>query len=299
MTGRAITALTGAGLATLLVAGSWTDPDATSASHGATHTSDERAATVPRAPVLAPGPTSSRPPVALGLPAQQDYNAPYDGLFHFFRVQYATGNRSRGGFGRSRGRGGAMWAHDYPRAERNFLSIVEETTYVRSQTQGSNVYSLTDPELFKFPIAYIVEVGSWGPSEEEVANIGEYLLKGGFLIVDDTRLERGYEFDNFATYMQQALPGLSLQQLDHDHEIFDSFFRIDPLAVIPPYGPRNVEYWAIFEDNDPTKRMLVMFNLNNDIAEYWEFSDRGYYPIDLANEAYKLGVNYVVYALTH
>jgi len=239
-------------------------------------------------------------PLAIGIP-QQEYNAPYDGLFHFFRVQYSAGG-NRGGFGRfggGRGRGGAQWAHDYPRAERNFLSIMEETTYVRSQTGGSNVYALSDPELFKFPVAYIVEVGSWNPSEEEVANIGEYLLKGGFLIVDDTRLERGYEFDNFATYMAQALPDLSLQQLDHGHEIFDSFFRIDPMAVIPPYGPRNVEYWAIFEDNDPTKRIMVMFNLNNDIAEYWEFSDRGYYPIDLANEAYKLGVNYVVYALTH
>lgn len=259
------------------------------------------ATATPGAPSLSLVRPEHRAPIAIGIPAQQEYNAPYDGLFHFFRVQYSAGG-NRGGFGRfggGRGRGGAQWAHDYPRAERNFLSIMEETTYVRSQTEGTNVYTLSDPELFKFPVAYIVEVGSWNPSAEEVANIGEYLLKGGFLIVDDTRLERGYEFDNFATYMAQALPDLSLQQLDHGHEIFDSFFRIDPMAVIPPYGPRNVEYWAIFEDNDPTKRIMVMFNLNNDIAEYWEFSDRGYYPIDLANEAYKLGVNYVVYALTH
>lgn len=238
-------------------------------------------------------------PLAIGITTPQDYNAPYDGLFHFFRVQYSSGGR-RGGFGRFRGgRGGAMWAHDYPRAERNFLSILDETTYVPSQTGGSNVYALSDPELFKFPIAYIVEVGSWNPTEDDVAAIGDYLLKGGFLIVDDTRGERGYEFGNFADHMERALPGLSLQRIDHGHEIFDSFFRIDPLAVIPPYGPRDVQYWGIFEDNDPAKRMMVMFNFNNDIAEYWEFSDRGYYPIDLANEAYKLGVNYVVYALTH
>ena len=82
-------------------------------------------------------------------------------------------------------------------------------------------------------------------------------------------------------------------------ELFDSFFRIDPLAVIPPYGPRNPMWFAIFEENDPTKRMMVVFNFNNDIAEYWEISDYGYYRIDLTNEAYKLGVNYVVYAYTH
>jgi len=192
-----------------------------------------------------------------------------------------------------------MWAHDWPRADYNFLAILSETTYTRTDRRASAVLSLDDPELFRYPIAYMVEVQAWDPTDEEAEALGEYLLKGGFLIVDDTRNERGYEFRTFAENMSRALPGLGFVRIDDSHEIFDSFFRIDPVAVIPPYGPRDVQYWAIFEDNDPTKRMLVLFNLNNDIAEYWEFSDYGYYPIDLANEAYKLGVNYVVYALTH
>lgn len=232
------------------------------------------------------------------LQARQDFNVPYDGLYHFVRVQYDSRGGRGGGFFRRRG-GGALWAHDYPRAERNFLAILDETTSVPAQTGGSNVLRLDDPELFRYPIAYIVEVGYWDPSDAEVAALGEYLRKGGFLIVDDTRNETGIEYQNFAFHMKRALPGLSLVPLARDHEIFDSFFRIDPLLVIPPYGPRDVQYYAIFEDNDPTKRLMVLFNFNNDIAEYWEFSDRGYYPIDLSNEAYKLGVNYVVYGLTH
>ena len=119
------------------------------------------------------------------------------------------------------------------------------------------------------------------------------------LIVDDTRGERGFEFQNFVLHMERALPGLSVVALDHDHDIFDSFFRVDPLAVIPMYGPRDIQYYAIFEDNDPEKRMLAVFNFNNDIAEYWEYSDQGYASIELTNEAFKLGVNYVVYAHTH
>ena len=228
-----------------------------------------------------------------------DLNAPYDSKYHFTRIRYDGGGGGFGGF--RRGRRGGMWAHDYPRAEYNFLQILKETTYLRTQLEGSNVLTFDDPELLKYPIAYIVEVGYWNPSDEEVRALGEYLLKGGFLIVDDTRDERGF-YQNFASHMERALPGLALVPLAHDHDIFDSFFRVDPLAVIshPIYGaPLDIQYYAIFEDNDPQKRMLVVFNFNNDIAEYWEFSDQGYYPIELANEAYKLGVNYIVYAHTH
>ena len=234
-------------------------------------------------------------------PEQQydDLNAQYDGKYHFVRVRYDPWGGGGGGFGRFRRGREAPWHHDYPRADRNFLRILDETTLVGPLVDGSNILTLDDPELFKHPIAYIVEVGAWNPTAEEVASLGEYLMKGGFLIVDDTRDERGNEWTNFAYHMERALPGLALMPLDHDHEIFDSFFRIDPLAVIPPYGPRNPLWFGIFEENNLDKRLMVVFNFNNDIAEYWEFSDRGYYPIDLSNEAYKLGVNYIIYALTH
>lgn len=225
----------------------------------------------------------------------QDLNTPYDGLFHFVRIQYTPAGRG-GGFGRRRGGREPMWAHDYPRAERNFLQILTETTFVPSQTEGSNVLTADDPELFKFPIAYIVEVGVWNPTEDEAVSLGRYLQKGGFLIVDDFRGSR--ELDNLAYQLDRVLPGSQMVMVEDSHPIFDSFFRIDPDQVVPPYGGEPPIWYGIYEDNDPTARLQVIINYNNDIAEYWEFSDRGYYPIDLANEAYKLGVNYVVYAHT-
>jgi hypothetical protein len=239
---------------------------------------------------------------AVASPAEplQDANAPYDGLYHFVRIQYdvSRGGRGFGGFGRGRGRGREpMWAHDYPRAERNFLAIVDETTFVRAQTRGSNIYTFTDPDLFRYPVAYIVEVGAWDPSDEEVESLGEYLRKGGFLIVDDFRGR--WELDNLEFHLRRALPELNMVTVEETDEIFDSFFRIVPDEVIPPYGGEPPLWYGIYEDNDSSKRLMVMINANNDLSEYWEYSDRGYYPIDLSNEAYKLGVNYVVYALTH
>lgn len=234
---------------------------------------------------------------------------PYNGRFTFVRIRYGDaasdlrtfgfGRRSRrGGFGRG---GQAPWAHDYPRAETNFARILEATTLIDTYTEGNSgrVLTLDDPDLFKYPVASIIEVGYWNPTDAEVGNLRAYLLKGGFLIVDDFRGTR--EVENFAYHMQRVLPEYEIQYVPEDHEIYNSFFHIpDPLALLPPYGRYPPQYLGIFQDNDPEEgRLMVMINWNQDLQEYWEFSDRGYYPIDLSNEAYKFGVNYLIYAFTH
>lgn len=222
----------------------------------------------------------------------------YDGRFTFVRVRWDDGRGGRGlrGF---RGGGEPLWAHDMRRgAERNFARILEETTFVGPSLEGK-VLTLDDPELFRYPVAYIVEVGYWQPGEAEIEGLRSYLLKGGFLIVDDFRGDR--EMWNFEAQVRRVLPGAVLQPLPDDHEIFDSFFHIpDPAALAPPTYQQYVPlYLGIFEDNDPNGRLMAVINFNQDIAEYWEYSDMGYYPIDLSNEAYKFGVNYIVYAMTH
>jgi len=237
---------------------------------------------------------AERRPPALAAAAPQQYELrhfPYDGRFTFSRIRFGTGMRGMG-------RGGPVWAHDYPIGEVNFLKILTEVTNVRAQMEGSNVFSFDDPELTRYPIAYIVEVGFWFPTPAEVEGLRSYLQKGGFLIVDDFRGPR--DIANFQEQMRRVLPGHQLHQLDESHDIFNSFFEIQSLDVAPPtfrgYPPY---YLGIFEDNDPSKRLLAIINYNNDLGEYWEYSDMGYYPIDLSNEAYKLSVNYFIYALTH
>jgi hypothetical protein len=234
-----------------------------------------------------------RPPAADVPGSDEELNAPYDGRYHFMRVRYTPW---REGMRWVQGRG-PSWAHDYPRGERNFTKILDETTFIRPLTEGSNVLTLDDPRLFQYPIAYIIEVAGWNPTDEEVRGLHDYLLKGGFLIVDDFRYPPA--LDNLEFQMNRVLPGVQFVQLDGSHEIFDSFFRVDPHQVIPPYGPTDPVWYGIFEDNDRTKRLMAIINYDNDISEYWEFSDRGYYPIDLSNEAYKLGVNYIIYGMTH
>ncbi len=221
-------------------------------------------------------------------------NVPYDGIFTFIRLEYPTGSFGGGGFGRG---GGAPWAHDYPRAERNLVSILEEITLLRAYRGGSNILSLGDDEVFKYPLAYMSEPGFWTQTDEEAAKARSYLLKGGFLIFDDFR---GSHWYNFEEQLLRVLPEAQLVELDVSHPIFHSFFEIETLDFVQFYGRGGrPTFYGVYEDNDQSKRLLLIANYNNDIGEYWEYSDSGFTPIELSNEAYKLGVNYIVYALTH
>jgi hypothetical protein len=224
-------------------------------------------------------------------PVVQEENVSYDGRFIFLRIRYAPGLRR---FGRFRE---PPWHHDYPRAERNLTRILEELTFIEAYRNGGNILTTDDPEISKYPIAYLSEPGFWEPSEAEVEGLRDYLLKGGFLIFDDFG---GSDWYNFEAQLRRVLPEGQLVELDTSHPIFNSFFEIESLDFYS-YQARSgpPRYLGLHEDNDPTKRLMVVVNYNNDIGEYWEYSDTGWYPIDLTNEAYKIGVNYIVYAMTH
>jgi hypothetical protein len=223
-------------------------------------------------------------------------NTPYDGRFVFVRLRYGSGSGLAQFRGFRRGRE-APWAHDYPRADVHFMKILDEITLLAPRMDGSNVLALDEPELFEYPFAYMSEPGFWDPSDEEVAGLSAYLAKGGFLIFDDFRSSDWY---NVEEQMRRVVPGGRFVDLDGTHPVFHAFFEIDaPLDFVPPYGGEAPRFLGLFEDNDPGKRLMVVANLNNDLGEYWEFSDTGFVPIDLSNEAYKFGVNYVMYAMTH
>jgi hypothetical protein len=169
-------------------------------------------------------------------------------------------------------------------------------TFLAPHVEETNILTFDDPQLFNYPIAYLCEPGNWVLSDEEAAGLRAYLKKGGFVIVDDFRYQH---WGNFEAQISRALPEARIYDLDISSPIFHSFFEIKTLDVPQYYDPPPAIFRAIYEDNDPSKRIMVMINYNTDISEYWEWSDTGLKPIDESNEAYKLGVNYIIYGLTH
>ena len=213
--------------------------------------------------------------------------AEYDGRFAFTRLRYGAADLRPM-------RGEPPWAHDFPRADFNFMKIMAELTFTRTWVDQGNIRTLDDPEMAMFPVAYMSEPGFWTLNEAEAEGLRGYLQKGGFIIFDDFRENHR---DNLVSQMRRVLPDARWVVLDVTHPIFHSFFEIDSLDVEGYYGPP--EWTGIFEDNDSTRRLLAVANYNHDLGEMWEYSDTGYVPVDLSNEAYKFGVNYVIYAMTH
>ena len=217
----------------------------------------------------------------------------YDGRFTFVRLRWGSdlGFSRRGGFG-------SAWNHDYPRAERHLSLILDELTALDIHTEGSLILPLDDPELFKYPVAFMWEPGFWNLTDREGEAFRAYLLKGGFVVFED--FDGASQWNNFEAQMRRVLPDGRFLRLEGSHRIFDTFFQIKDIhAIVHPMSGIRPSYYGIYEDNDPSKRLMVVANYDNDVPEYWEWSGQGLFPFDASNEAYKLGVNYVLYGLTH
>jgi hypothetical protein len=213
-------------------------------------------------------------------------NVSYDGRFTFVRAEYAQYN---------------SWAADYPAMETNLNTILREITLVRPHTGGTNVHTFDDPELFRYPVAYLTEPGYWYPDDREVLGLREYLEKGGFLIADDFHFED--EWAVFERAIRRVLPSGRIDRLELSHPIFDTFFRITSLKVPYPgrLGEQGLmgEFLGIHEANDPSRRLQVIINYNIDLGDYVEWSAENLYNPGATNEAYKFMINYIMYGLTH
>ena len=224
-------------------------------------------------------------------------NIPYDGRFTFARVRYTP---TPAGYW-----AGPSWMHGYPLAEQNLMRIMEDISLLKVHTDGINVVTLDDPELFRYPIAYIIEVGWWTLTDKEAAGLRAYLQKGGFLIVDDFKPEgwrglRGGGWQPFETNVKRMFPAARFVEMSPAHPIFHSFFEIKSLDKFPQaYNGGQPIFRGLYEDNDPRKRLMMIVNYNTDISQFWEWSGRGFRAVDETNEAYKLGVNYLMYGMTH
>ncbi len=225
--------------------------------------------------------------------------------FHFLRVEYSdyTG-RGFGGVSR-RGRAFGWWAQDWPDADEHYTKGVQRLT--RMDVGDPQHVSLTDEKLFDYPWIYATQTGYWTLSDEETARLREYLLRGGFIMTDD--FWGAQEYSYFQEVMNRVLPGQPITDIGLDDSVMHVLYDIQAkdLTFIPgsrhlcgrgvcqPPGT-NPAWQAMY---DPRNRMVVAVNFDTDIGDAWEFADVPYYPEAMTTLAYRYGINYLMYAVTH
>ncbi len=219
--------------------------------------------------------------------------------FYFSRAIY-------NGFGRGFFRGGRSWATDFPRADRIFLSFIDRLLANLDAHEEEHPVTLDDPQTRRYPFLYALEVGRMDLTPTEIEGLRDYLLAGGFLVIDDFWGSR--EWANFEYQMNLVLPGYSIVDLPPDHEIFTSFYDIGEILQVPNVG-QGVNGGPTWERDgyvpmvrgihDENGRLMVVINWNTDLGDAWEWADHPYYPLEYSTFAYEMGVNMIVYAMSH
>jgi len=233
--------------------------------------------------------------------------ASFDGGFNFCRVMYRSGRFGRGG----------GWSTDYPRADVNLSIRLSELTKTKvsldpSGTPNHLVVRLTDDELFQCPFILMAEVGAAYFDEQEASRLRDYLVKGGFLWVDDFWGSQAW--DNWEEQIAKALPPAEfpIKDMPSNHGLLRTQFQLKGIPQIPAIdfwfrsgggtSERGADSAQIHARtiSDKHGRIMVFMTHNTDISDSWEREgeDPSYFRM-FSVEGYAVAINVLLYTMTH
>jgi hypothetical protein len=241
-----------------------------------------------------------------GYGRQRDYyysgqNVPSE--FYWSRLQYNASYASGGSYG-FRGMHGGGWSRDYPKADNDCLIALRRLTHINSPSP-LNVVDLDSDHIFDYPWIYAVQVNTWTFTDQEAKRLHDYLLKGGFLMVDD--FHGTDDWEHFMAGMRMVLPDRPVEDLPDADEIYHCLYDIDEKFQIPSEIYVNtgrtyekdgyVPKWrAIRNDHG---RIMVAICANMHLGDAWEWADSPQYPEKFSGLAFRIVLNYIMYAMTH
>jgi hypothetical protein len=244
------------------------------------------------------------------IPLPPDYQEKTEWAFARLMYPPAPGGRYGGfrGFGRNGygdwTQGNAIWTQDFPRADRHFVQAVRRLTrlQVRSVEQPVN---LDEGDAYDWPWLYAVQVGHMNLTDRQAAAMREYLLRGGFFMCDDFWGEG--EWQTFLDSMKRVFPDRNVVDLPNDAYIFHTVYDLDDRYQVASMGSvnRGVSFkcspcpdkWrGIYDDKG---RVMVAITYQSDVGDSWEWADTPAYPAEYAALGIRIGVNYIIYSMSH
>jgi len=227
----------------------------------------------------------------------------------FARLMYPPVGRYYGGveFNGSWKNGGSNWTMDYPRSDRHLSQAVRRLTRIHARSVEEPIDLDDDGDVFDWPWLYGVEVGHWNLTNAQAAKLREFLLRGGFFMCDD--FHGAIEWDVFAASMKKVFPDRPIVNIDDSDAIFHTIYNLDHRYQVP--GALYLETGKTYEKGETGKtphwrgiyddkgRIMVAMCHNMDLGDSWEHADNPQYPARFSDLGIRLGVNYIVYAMTH
>ena len=201
--------------------------------------------------------------------------------------------------------GRANWTIDYPRSDRHFSEALRRLTRIHARSVEQPVDLDDGDEVFYYPFLYAVEVGHWALTDSQAAKLREYLLRGGFFMCDD--FHGTFEWEVFNASMKKVFPERPIVDIDNSDQIFHTLYDLDDRYQVP--GAQFIWSGRIYEHDgyvprwrgiyDDKGRLMVAICHNMDLGDSWEHADNPEYPEKFSELGIRIGVNYVVYAMTH
>ena len=224
----------------------------------------------------------------------------------FARLMYPPVAPRNGGveFFASWKEGGTNWTMDYPRSDRHLSAAIRRLTRIHARA-AEEPTDLDDRDVFNRPWLYGVEVGHWDLTDSQAATMREFLLRGGFFMCDD--FHGTVEWSFFEASMHKVFPDRPIVEIESSNPIFHTLYDLDERYQVP--GAQYIETGQIWEKDgkqphwraiyDDRGRIMVAMCFNMDLGDSWEHADNPAYPVHFSDLGIRLGVNYILYSMTH
>jgi hypothetical protein len=233
------------------------------------------------------------------LPAAADDSTAPEAEFHPGRLIYTSNQGQRAWR--------PWWAIDYPEAEFHLTRGLSRLTSL-DVADDSRHLALTDDAIFDYPWLFAQQAGRWSLSDEEIGRLREYVLRGGFVVIDDFHGE--FDWQVMSDVLRRAFPEWPITRVSESHPLMEVLYDLDQASQIPgrrhlyraANGDIEAQLWGPAEwhgVHDEAGRLVVAINYNMDMGDAWEHADDPVYPLPMTSLAYRFAVNYVVYAMTH
>jgi hypothetical protein len=220
--------------------------------------------------------------------------------YAFARLQYPSYGRINDRIWNLRGN----WTIDYPKADRQFVQGVRRLTRIHTRSV-EQIVNLDSDEIYNWPWIYAVETGHWALTDDQAKKLRDYLLRGGFLMTDD--FHGTMEWEIMMESMRRVFPDRPVVDIENKDAIFHVLYDLDERFQVPgvvtfgsghtyEYDGVEPKWRGIYDDQG---RIMVAICHNMDLGDAWEWADNPNYPEKYASMAYRIGINYIIYAMTH